>query len=73
MSEKIGKNSVFFSLFFQFKLIFRTICSVSTTTDHMILKLNVSFLRKKILILGHAVFEILTVENSSPKIKKNNK
>ena len=30
--EKIGKNCVFFPLFFQFKLIFREIRSVSKTT-----------------------------------------
>ena len=35
----------FFSLFFQFKLIFRKIRSVSRTTDHMILKLISSSLR----------------------------
>ena len=36
----------FFSLFFQFILIFRKIRSVSRKEDHMILKFNLSFLRK---------------------------
>ena len=45
MSEKIGKIA-FFSSFFQFKLIFRKIPSVSRTAYHMILKFNLSSIRK---------------------------
>ena len=66
--KKSGKIA-FFSLFFQFKLIFRKIRSVYRTTDYMVLEFNLSFLRKnKNFQIGHAVFE-----NSFLKIKQNNK
>ena len=43
---KIWEKSRFFRYFFKFKLIFHKIRSVSKTTDHMILKFNLSYLRK---------------------------